>query len=96
MLSSRQDLPLFRGVKSAAKGGRYATLRRCVIKQGDKERSLARCKAILCHLALRHLGMTGAEVGIMTALTPSGVTRAARRGEALLLEDERLRGLVGL
>lgn len=61
----------------------------------DKERSLAKCKAVLCHVALRHLGMNGAEIGGRTALSPSGVTRAAQRGEGLLRADERLRRLVG-
>jgi REP element-mobilizing transposase RayT len=61
----------------------------------DKERSLAKCKAVLCHVALRHLGMSGAEIGGRTALSPSGVTRAAQRGEGLLRTDESLRRLVG-
>lgn len=61
----------------------------------DKERPLAKCKAVLCHVALRHLGMTGAEIGGMTALSPSGVTRASRRGEELLRADEGLRAVLG-
>jgi len=60
----------------------------------DKERSLAKCKAVLCHVAMRHLGMNGVEIGGRTALSPSGVTRAAQRGEGLLRTDENLRRLV--
>lgn len=61
----------------------------------DKECSLAKCKAVLCHIGLRHSGMAGAKLGEMLALSPSGVTRAARRGEALLRSDASLRELLG-
>lgn len=59
-----------------------------------KERSLARCKAVLCHLAVRVLGMSGSEVGAGIALSPSAVTRAAKRGEVALREDAALNALV--
>ncbi len=62
----------------------------------DKERSVARGKAVLCQLGLRYQGMPGAELGRMLALSISGVTRAARRGETLLRSDANLRRLLGL
>lgn len=58
-----------------------------------KERNLARCKAVLCHLAVRLLGMSGSEVGDRLALSPSAVTRAAKRGEVALREDAALNAL---
>ncbi len=56
-----------------------------------KERSLAKCRAVLCYVYLREMGMSGVKIGEMVALSPSGVTRAAKRGEKLLQEDDILR-----
>ncbi len=56
-----------------------------------KERNIAAAKAVVCHVALRQLGMPGTEVARMTSLSPSGVTRAARRGGELLRDDRKLR-----
>lgn len=56
-----------------------------------KERSLAKCRAVLSYVCLRQMGMSGVEIGALISLSPSGVTRAAKRGERLLQEDDILR-----
>jgi putative transposase len=49
----------------------------------SKDRTVSRARAVLCHLAVRHLSMSGADVARKLNLSPSMVSRAVRRAEKM-------------
>lgn len=57
------------------------------IARPGKERSLAQARALICCLAVRECGYTGAEAGRVTGLGSAGTSLAIKRGEALLRQE---------
>lgn len=62
----------------------------------SKERHIVRAKAVICHVAVRRLGIKGMDVADSLGYTSAAVTQAAKRGEALLSVDEGLGLLLGM
>ena len=56
---------------------------------------IAEARSIICFIALREMGYSGAEVAEVLRMSRAGVSVAATRGAALLLDDPDLRGKVG-
>jgi len=56
----------------------------------SKERHIVRAKAIICHLAVRKLGIKGLDVAAILGYSSTAVTQAAKRGETLLLAEREL------
>jgi REP element-mobilizing transposase RayT len=64
------------------------------LKSANKRPKTARARAVFCYLATRKLGESVTEIARILHITPSAVTKSARRGEAFVAEmDED--GLLG-
>ncbi len=51
---------------------------------------IVQAKAVICHVAVRCLGIKGVDAGKRLGYSPSAVSHAARKGAKLLNEDRRL------
>lgn len=60
----------------------------------NKNRQLGRIKGVVCYLALRRFGYSGAEVSQLLALSPSGISVAARRGAKILAVDAQFQKMM--
>lgn len=58
--------------------------------QATRERRVAAAKAVVCHVALRHLELRGVDLSVKLQISPSAVSHAAKRGRALFSEDVAL------
>jgi REP element-mobilizing transposase RayT len=74
----------------------YFQLERTRLSKPSKERKLAQAKAVICYMALRELGLRGIDVSAELACTPAAVSHAAKRGEAVIREEEGLRERFGV
>ena len=63
------------------------------VRQGSKQRQIATAKAVICFIAVKVLGYTGAELAKHIKISESGIVLAARRGEALYGMTPSLREL---
>jgi len=61
----------------------------------SKERNIVRTKAVICHVAVRKLGVKGMDVAASLGYSSTAVTQAAKRGEALLVADRDLEKVLG-
>jgi REP element-mobilizing transposase RayT len=61
----------------------------------SKERSIVRAKAVICHVAVRKLGIKGVDVAATLGYSSTAVTQAAKRGEAILAADRDLEKMLG-
>jgi len=53
------------------------------VRQGSKQRQISSTRGVICFIAVRVFGYTGAELTKHIKLSESGIVLAARRGEAL-------------
>lgn len=61
----------------------------------SKERNIVRAKSVICHVAVRRLGVKGMDVAAVLGYSSTAVTQAAKRGEALLAADRDLERMLG-
>jgi REP element-mobilizing transposase RayT len=61
----------------------------------SKERSIVRAKAVICHVAVRKLGIKGVDVAATLGYSSTAVTQATKRGEAILAADRDLEKMLG-
>lgn len=61
-----------------------------ILRDQNKERNVVRAKAVICHLAVRKLGIKGVDVAVMLGYSSTAVTHAVKRGQALLAADREL------
>ncbi len=69
---------------------RHFDIARDALTHPDKNRHLARARAVICHLAMRHLGVKGKELSQRLAITSAGVSVAARRGAKIAQSHPQL------
>jgi len=56
-----------------------------------RKNSVSEARAVLCHIAIRLIGIAGTEVGSYLSMGPSAVSRAARRGELILKSNPAMK-----
>ena len=56
-----------------------------------RKNSVSEARAVLCHIAIRLIGIAGTEVGRYLSMGPSAVSRAARRGELILKSNPAMK-----
>jgi hypothetical protein len=61
----------------------------------SKERNIVRAKAVICHVAVRKLGIKGVDVAATLGYSSTAVTQATKRGEAILAADRDLEKMLG-
>jgi len=66
------------------------------LRKSGKERALVQARSVICHVAVRELGLTGVDVAKALAFTPGGVSHAAARGERILRQEPDLRQALGV
>lgn len=64
------------------------------LRDPSKERNIVRAKAVICHLAVRKLGIKGVDVAVMLGYSSTAVTHAVKRGQKLLSCDGELQQLL--
>lgn len=73
---------------------RYYGVEEKAVQSGSKARPVARARAIICALGVHHGGLTGAALARELKLTPSAISKAVMRGEALLKDRVLARDLL--
>jgi len=53
------------------------------VQQGSKQRQISAARAVICFIAVKVFGYTGAELTKHIKMSESGIVLAARRGDAL-------------
>jgi hypothetical protein len=53
------------------------------VRQGSKQRQISTARAVICFIAVKVFGYTGAELTKHIKLSESGIVLAARRGEVV-------------
>ncbi len=72
----------------------YFRIEPSTLRLPSKERNIAQAKAVLCHVAVRHLGIKGIEVAEQLSYSPTAVSQAAKRGNSILAADKSLKGRI--
>jgi chromosomal replication initiation ATPase DnaA len=73
----------------------YFQIAPATLSAPSKERNIVRTKAVICHVAVRKLGVKGIDVAASLGYSSTAVTQAAKRGEALLAADRDLEKMLG-
>jgi putative transposase len=69
----------------------YYGIEKSRLSQPGKTRTLTQAKAVICYVAVRHLGLKGVDVAPELAYTPAAVSHAANRGEHILQKEPELK-----
>jgi len=72
----------------------YFGLEADLVSQATRERRVAAARAVVCHVSLRHLQLSGVDLSARLRITPSAVSHAAKRGRLLFSEDGSLQRAV--
>ena len=64
------------------------------VAEPTKERTIVKAKSIVCYVAMRKLLHKGTEIASSLAMSPSGVSVSATRGNLLMLKDRKLQAFL--
>lgn len=74
----------------------YFNIDQSRVQKPCKERAISQAKGVICYVAIREQGLKGVDIAQTLAFTPAAVSHAAKRGELLLRQEEKMQKSLGL